>query len=414
MRIGIIGLLALLSINSFGQSEADQDWKSKDFNTDGIPGISLDAAYKQFVDGKTGEEIVVAVIDSGVEVDHDDLKDKIWINEDEIPDNGIDDDNNGYVDDVHGWNFIGGPGGDVEFDNLEFTRIYKKLKDRFEGKDKASISSEDKEDFARYLKMSEQFDARLGSAEENLKEFKAIKQVFRMSKKTMKEVLNGDEYTVENLEALPKGDERFEALRGLAIEDLKNDVSKDIDEAIDHFKNQTKYSYNLKLDTREMVGDDYDDLSVTNYGNNHYEGPRARHGTHVAGIIAGVRDNGIGMQGVANNAKIMVLRVVPDGDERDKDVANAIRYAADNGAKIINMSFGKSYSPQKTYVDEAVWYAESKGVLMVHAAGNSSKNNDKSNNFPNSVNEITRERCKTWIEVGANSWKGEMDVPATF
>ena len=368
-------------------TEATDDWKAKDIKVDRVPGISLDQTYSKMIGDKKGKEVIVAVIDSGVDVDHEDLQGKIWINQDEIAGNGLDDDNNGYVDDVHGWNFIGGADGDVQYDNLEFTRVYKSLKDRFDGKLKDQITSSDKADYARFLKMKEQYTKRMDEAKDNYNEYVLIQRFFDMSNTSVKEVLDGKAFTTENITALPAGDEQFEAMKGLAIAGIEENLGDQLNEAIKHFRNSKNYSYNLNIDSRDIVGDDYNDLSNRSYGNNSYQGPSADHGTHVAGIIAANRNNGIGANGVANNAKIMVLRAVPDGDERDKDVANAIRYAVDNGAKVINMSFGKSYSPQKSYVDEAVQYAADKDVLLIHAAGNSSKNNDKSDNFPNPVNE---------------------------
>jgi len=107
------------------------------------------------------------------------------------------------------------------------------------------------------------------------------------------------------------------------------------------------------------------------------------HGTHVAGIVAQVRNNNIGGDGIANNVEILTVRAVPDGDEYDKDIALGIRYAVDNGAKVINGSFGKSFSPHKQWVFDAIKYAEKKDVLIVHAAGNDAKDIDVENNYPN-------------------------------
>jgi subtilisin family serine protease len=140
----------------------------------------------------------------------------------------------------------------------------------------------------------------------------------------------------------------------------------------------------------------------------------AMHGTHVSGIIAGARNNGIGIDGIADNVRIMMVRAVPDGDEHDKDIALAIRYAVDNGAKVINMSFGKSFSPQKQWVDEAVRYAESKGVLMVHAAGNDGANIDTAYNFPTPVFKSDGNIATNWITVGASGDPKNGGLVASF
>lgn len=378
------------------------------------PGISVDRAYEDLLQGRTSTTVVVAVIDNGVDIDHEDLRDNIWVNTDEIPDNGIDDDNNGYIDDMHGWNFLGGPSGDVHFDNLEFTRVYKGLKDKFEGKTKKDIQASQKEEFARYELMKTQYEKRVSDAEEEAAEFYQIAMFYDLAKQTVQEKSGKEEFTIEDVNALEVKDEFMEAVKGFMQYAVENDFEAEITEGKRHYHNVIEYSYNLDIESRKIVGDDYENVNERIYGNNHVQGPTGDHGTHVAGIIGAVRDNGLGMQGIVADVQIMVLRCVPDGDERDKDIANSIRYAVDNGAKVINMSFGKSYSPYKSAVDQAMKYAEDKGVVMVHAAGNSSRNNDKSENFPNPVYEESREHCPVWIEVGASGWNANGELIANF
>jgi cell wall-associated protease len=164
-----------------------------------------------------------------------------------------------------------------------------------------------------------------------------------------------------------------------------------------------------------VVKDNYADFNDKYYGNNDVfvSNKSALHGTHVSGIIAAARGNGKGMDGVGDNVRIMSLRAVPDGDEHDKDIALAIRYAADNGAQVINMSFGKGFSPEKLWVDEAVKYAESKGVLLVHAAGNDAKDLDKSFNYP-TPQLINGTRPNNWITVGASGDPKAGGLSASF
>jgi subtilisin family serine protease len=181
----------------------------------------------------------------------------------------------------------------------------------------------------------------------------------------------------------------------------------------DQLQRQVEYNYNPDFNPRPIVGDDYSDKTERQYGNNDVEGPDASHGTHVAGIIGATRQNGLGVKGIARGIQLMSVRTVPNGDERDKDVANAIRYAVDNGADVINMSFGKSYSPYKSVVDAAVQYADSMGVLMIHAAGNDGANVDSTDNFPSPYYEDGG-RAQRWIEVGASSWKGGKQLAARF
>ncbi|MEO1655581.1 MAG: S8 family serine peptidase [Bacteroidota bacterium] len=180
-------------------------------------------------------------------------------------------------------------------------------------------------------------------------------------------------------------------------------MKADIQDQSDYFENQLNYGLNPEFDPRDIVGDDYSNTQERNYGNNEVIGPDATHGTHVSGIVGALRDNDLGMNGIAQDVKIMVLRTVPDGDERDKDVANAIRYAVDNGARIVNMSFGKDFSPEKSVVDEAVQYAEKKGVLLIHAAGNDGENIDEAPNYPTRF-YLNKKEASNWIEVGASSW----------
>lgn len=401
MKKEILILMCFLPLFASAQKEIRKDWFNDDGAEEQVVGASIDKTYENLIEGKTPIEIIVAVIDSGVDIDHEDLQGSIWVNDDEIPGNGIDDDNNGYIDDINGWSFISGPYEDVTYDNLEFTRVYKGLKSRFDQKTPKEIDRKDKKEYQRFLVMEKQFNDRLEKSKKELAEFEQIVDFYYFAKVQMTSAL-GEDFTLEDLKAVESEDEMGMAIRDFMIYSLEEDFESQVEEGYEHYRNTLNYSYNLTYDSRAVVGDNPEDVSERYYGSNRVEGPRAEHGTHVAGILAAQRGNGIGMDGVCATAKIMVLRAVPDGDERDKDIANAIRYAADNGAKIINMSFGKSYSPFKVEVDKAVAYAEAKNILFVHAAGNSSKNNDKSNNFPNPVNEVTREVCATWIEVGAN------------
>lgn len=378
------------------------DWFNSNFAEHGEMGALVDRSYASFLEGKTPQEIIVAIIDSGVDVEHEDLADVLWVNTAEIPGNGIDDDGNGYVDDVHGWSFISGAGGDVHHDNLEFTRVYASLEKRFRGKSENSVDRADRADFKRYQEMERKYNDRVEKAKSELKEFEQIVDFYYFARSQMNEIFGTENYTLADVKGLESEDEMGIMLRDFMVFALENDFGSELEEGLQHFRNAVNYSYNKSLNTRSKVGDDPNDLSDRFYGTNNYRGPAAEHGTHVAGIVAAIRGNNIGIDGIASGARIMVVRAVPDGDERDKDVANAIRYAVDNGAKIINMSFGKSYSPDKAYVDDAVRYAESKGVLLVHAAGNSSKDNDKNDNFPNAVYDDNRQTCSTWIEVGAS------------
>jgi len=375
-------------------------WQNADFSADGLIGTSAWRAYSELLSGKKPVPVIVAIIDSGTEVSHSDLVGSLWVNSDEISGNGVDDDRNGYIDDIHGWSFIGGPNGNVEQDNLEFTRIYVDLKKRFGSKTVDEVGKSDQKDFERYQKMQLEFDIRVQKAKVEQAEYDQIMQFYQVSDMMVKQEVQKDSYTLEDVKSIEPKDELMAAVVDFMMVVFEEDLLSQLDEYKAHIDDQFNYSYNLEFDPRTIVGDNYSDSREKYYGNNHIHGPKADHGTHVAGIV-GAAKNGLGIDGICGSCQLMIIRCVPNGDERDKDVANSIRYAADNGAKVINMSFGKSYSPQKEVVDEAVRYAESKGVLLIHAAGNDGKDIDKKDNFPND-RYLDGKTCKAWIEVGAS------------
>jgi subtilisin family serine protease len=382
-------------------------WHMLDATMDGVPGISANRAYEELLKGKTPQPVIVAIIDSGTETYHEDLRTNIWVNEDETADNGIDDDKNGYIDDLHGWSFIGGKDGDVSADNLEFTRIYRDLKSRFGNiTDPSNIRSEDKADYAQYQKMQKQYDDRMAKAQEGFTQYSMLASIFESAQTNISNHLGKETYTLEEVKAIQPTDEMMQASVEFVILAMEQGFAGELADGVKHFETMMNYQLNLDFDPRELVGDNYADVNERYYGNNHIDGPEGEHGTHVGGIVAATR-NDIGMNGVSNSAQLMIIRCVPNGDERDKDVANAIRYATDNGARVINMSFGKSYSPQKAAVDDAVKYAESKGVLLIHAAGNDTKNIDVEANFPkDKYNDGSY--CSTWLEIGASGPSRDM------
>jgi subtilisin family serine protease len=408
------------------QSKAPENWFNLDPAKDNVNGTGGDEALKRLKEkGKKGQTVIVAVLDSGVEVDHEDLKDVMWVNPNEIPGNGKDDDNNGYVDDIHGWNFLAGPGGNVDHETLELTREYARLKKRFDGTDPKMLHGDAADEYKYWEKVKEAFETQraeaIGELESIEKQLQPFVDAFNViEKKTGNKNPNADD--INKIDASGDADlaaaiEKVKPLFGRGLEQRS-----DLDDAKKHSYGQVHYNLNPDYNPRTMVGDDPNDLTNRFYGTNEYEGPDAFHGTHVAGIIAANRNNDKGIRGVADNVRIMTVRCVPDGDERDKDVANAIYYAVDNGASIINMSFGKGYSPQKWYVDKAMRYAAEHDVLLVHAAGNDAENNDSDPNFPNDMLEKPvkkglfgkEKNVSTWMEIGALSWKSGDKRVASF
>ena len=416
-------ILSILLLTSIGISKAQylelspekapSNWFNLDFIENGVRGISTERAYREFLNKKSSKTIIVAIIDSGVDINHEDLKDIIWVNSKEIPNNGIDDDKNGYIDDINGWDFLGGKDGtDITRETMEVTREFARLKKVYQYiQDISSLSPAMKIDYDLYKKYKTKYEAKVQELEdqgplviklyEKYVDSKLLLSSYLKVKDVSKEDL--DKITNKDPEDVKKAKRVFELLEQIGQDEEK------LKEAYEYYDAQFKFGINLSFNPRGIVGDDVDNVNDRDYGNNEVKGPDARHGTHVAGIVAANRNNTVGISGVAGDVKIMAVRAVPEGDERDKDVANAIRYAVDNGAKIINMSFGKSVSPQKQAVDNAVKYAQMKGVLLIHAAGNENEDIDINDNFP-SKNFSDGKQADNWIEVGATSW---MQAPSS-
>ena len=391
---------------------APANWFNLDLTNDKVRGISTERAYTELLKDKKSTTIIVAVIDSGTEIDHEDLKDKIWVNEKEIPNNGKDDDNNGYIDDINGWDFIGGKDGkDVSRDSYEVTREYVRLTQKYKGQDTDKLPEKEK---VYFKKISTIFEEKSLEAKTQFMGFTMQYDAFKKAENAIKKYLKKDDFTPEEMQAIETEDKDIiKSKQLLARMYTAGLTSKVFEEYKDQMEGAAKYGYNTEFNPRTIVGDDYSNLLEKGYGNNEVEGPAAQHGTHVAGIIGANRKNNIGIKGVADNVKLMILRVVPDGDERDKDIANAIIYATDKGARVVNMSFGKSTSPQKARIDEAVKYAEQKGVLLVHAAGNDAKDVDTEDNYPTKV-FLDNKSASNWIEVGASDWGDDKKFVADF
>ena len=402
-----------------------QVWSHMDLQTDSIPGMSILKAY-QFLEGKKGVSVIVAIADSGIDVEHEDLTGVIWVNPLEIAGNNKDDDKNGYVDDVHGWNFLGNKAGVmVRADQLELTRIVKQGMDQFGSTKASEISDLDKAAFETYVKLKEKHSKSLNAHTLKIEDLentsKRIAQILQNFKE-VKASLGKVELTVENLKsARPES-----VLLAMKIADVVNMLTNGLSEVevLDYKKqiikektaNEASKAYDLDFNARASLGDSLYNIADAFYGNNNVIGAKdfESHGTHVAGIVAASRDNGKGVNGVADHVKIMAIRVVPDGDEHDKDVALGIRYAVDNGAKVINTSFGKAYSPNKKWVYDAIIYAAKKEVLIVNAAGNDGKDIDVEETFPNDSSDLIHEIADNVLTVGAMSLHYDEQLPATF
>ncbi len=396
-------------------------WGGADLVQDTIPGMSVQKAYDEIIKDYQGKTVIVGVIDSGIDIEHEDLKNVIWVNEDEIPGNGIDDDKNGYIDDIHGWNFL----GDAIAENLEYVRIIKRLQPKYEGKTKNDVAASDLAEFEMYQAAQQEFEKEYNETTQNQNYYQQLLASVNNSSKLVSEKLGKEDFSREELMAMEADTPELQQAQAflnnimMNIGDLE-EAKEQLQEGIDYFNTRLESHFNLEFDGRAIVGDDPYDITDVNYGNNDVDGPDekkedAKHGTHVAGIIAAERNNNIGMNGVAKNVKIMALRAVPDGDEYDKDIALAIRYAVDNGAKVINTSFGKYFSPNPEWVTDAIKYAAKHDVLIVNAAGNDATDLDTKMVYPNDQKPgESMEISDNFLTVGASSYAYGDKLVASF
>lgn len=390
--------------------EQMKTWSHMDLAKDTVPGMSVAQAY-DFIQGKKGVEVIVGVIDSGIDVEHEDLAANTWTNPKEVAGNGIDDDKNGYIDDIKGWNFLGGPDGNVYAEQLELTRLVKRGMDRFGDKTEAEIAAADLADWKEFQKLKAEYDEAAAEGKQTLERMDFLIAAFESASKA----LGKSDFVMADFENFDTEDAALSQQMAVVATMTSRGVKlKDItDYRASLLSNK---HYDLSFDARKIVGDDPYVFDLKPYGNNHvgHVVDDEIHGTHVAGIIAAVRDNEHGVNGVATNVKILSVRAVPDGDERDKDVAMAFRYAVDNGAKVINTSFGKAYSPDKEWVYDALKYAAEHDVLIVNAAGNDSNNIDEIYTYPNDSKDLVTEFSDNVITIGAMSVNWDENLPARF
>ena len=423
---GIFTALLFAGLAAAAQNSAiPKGWHMMDKEKDGYSGVSADKAY-EFLKSRNlkSKTVIVAVIDTGIDTLHEDLKPILWNNPKEIPGNGKDDDGNGYIDDIHGWNFLGGRDGrNVKIDSDERGRVYYGLRSKYEGKDvnKSTLSKEELYEYEMFLRAQAEIKGNSSNKDEDematvdIPGFKILYTSLLSSDSILKIAMGRDTFTGNDLmlyttKSFAERRAKNDFIGLMKPNNMLDQNNKEFITGLADFIEQAEGAARKaeskvsapKAYRKDIVGDDENNFNDRKYGNSDIMAETSMHGTHCAGIIGAVRGNGKGVDGIADNVRIMALRVVPDGDEHDKDIALAIRYAVDNGAQIISMSFGKSYSPQKQWVDEAFAYAESKNVLLVHAAGNDAKNVDVAFNFPN-PNYVNGGRAANMITVGASA-----------
>ncbi|MDR0792733.1 MAG: S8 family serine peptidase, partial [Chitinophagaceae bacterium] len=420
MMQNILPLVILFSglfLLANAQQDKTKGWHLLDEKIDSFYGISLNKAY-EFLKNRPAKTVIVAVIDGGIDTTHEDLKNILWTNPKEIPGNGIDDDGNGYIDDVHGWNFLGNKNGNnLKDGGEEITRVFYRYKDKFSKPDlqNDTLTAEDKQAYKLWEKAANKINAvKLSDQQAEVAFWESTLKSLKKADSILQNSLHKKSYTGEDLEQFMPTEMNEKKAKLIFISLLKMaDAGSSMESAqlvneLSEFTESKRKALDARMnppvDARpEIIHDDYNNINDRFYGNNDIMGPSPLHGTHVSGIIAAQRNNDIGIDGVADHVQLMMIRAVPDGDEYDKDVALAIRYAVDNGAKVINMSFGKTLSPEKKWVDEAVHYAELKDVLIIHAAGNDAVNADSVAYYPNANLKTINSRATNMITVGASA-----------
>jgi subtilisin family serine protease len=406
----VLMLFAAISLKAVDKEDSLKlaNWQNLDPQEDKLWGIRTEKAYQELLQGKKSQPVIVAVIDGGVDINHEDLKDFIWVNKGEIPDNGIDDDHNGYIDDVHGWSFLGNAQGEnIDKAPLEVTRLYRKYLMIAGDRSDDELKELPDFDYTGYQEVKDELKSKRAEYKMMKATYEGLKEVLVRYDSIIVVQTGKKNYTSKDLKKL-KVEKKSSADSALKFIKAMNkaglSISK-INKGIKYFTNRIDYHFNPDFAPRKsIIGDNTALWSDTVYGNNNVSAAGPDHGTMVSSIIGANRKNNLGVKGVADNIIIMPVRTVPDGDEWDKDVAKSIEYAILNGAQIINMSFGKSFSPQKEFVDRIIKLADEHDVLLVHASGNDSKNVDRENNFPNKYSAVNNEvLVNNWITVGATS-----------
>lgn len=416
--------IQLLAGPVFSQTDKPKlkGWHLLSYKQDGYMGTGVTEAYT-LLKGRKSTTVIVAVIDSGVDTLQEDLKTVLWVNPKEIPGNGKDDDGNGYTDDIHGWNFCGSSSGEnLNTNTHEIERVYHHWKNEFEGKKEKDITADRLFLFKQWQRAEELIDKDYKEYQKNITNVENAVNVLQTTGRIISSYLGQKEFTRNEIALINSADSL-----GWAVKVWNNIFSKSDDATVKNsfiLNDIETYRNNLLANKRRkeelpvdyrgaLTKDDYENIKDSIYGNNNLQGSSGDHGTHVCGIIGAVRNNNIGVDGIMDNVRLMVIRAVPGGDEHDKDIALAIRYAVDNGAQIINMSFGKPVSPYKYLVDDAVKYAASRNVLIVHGAGNDGEDLDENLDYPSPV-FLDGTKATNMLTVGASGDYSTEGLVASF
>lgn len=389
----IVLLLAVFSGSAQTTHPKLKGWHLLNYQQDGYLGTGVKEAY-ELLKGRKSTTVIMAVIDSGVDTAQEDLRPNLWVNPKEIPGNGKDDDGNGYTDDIHGWNFCGSAAGEnMSSNTYEIERVYHRWKKEFSGKKESQVPADQKFLFSQWKRSEKIIDKNYKEYKDRIDYIRALWQDLHTASRLISAYLGREEFTRASIIMIPDNHDSLTAAvkiwnnvfsRGEDISVTNIAIQKEVDGYYNELMKYRRFKEDEPVDYRgALTKDRYEDIRDSIYGNNNLKGSSGDHGTHVCGIIGAVRNNNIGVDGIVENVKVMMVRAAPGGDEHDKDVALAIRYAVDNGAAVINMSFGKPVSPYKQMVDDAIRYAADKGVLVVHGAGNDGANLEEEPFYPN-------------------------------
>lgn len=434
MKITVISTIVLcaLTITSIGaaygqkNNQIEKTWYNCSFDEDGVYGAEVDMAL-DFLKGKKRKKTpVIALIGVGMDIEHEAIKHAIWTNPKEKPD-GKDNDKNLYVDDIHGWNFLMGKDGSMLANtNMTSDREFYRLRGKY-----SNLFYWPTEDY--YIEISDEGNISEVAPPENIEEFRYFQRLWRegsigfnkrlwlsfynsramlrrvdqeMRKQFPDKKLTRQDFgtVVQSMQPDMRQHEKM-ALASLTVS-VGMHRTDDWDTIFSMLQNSTtqdryRDSYQKGFDRADfgarqrILGDAPNDITDYPYGNNNVFTFQARADVMKAGIIAGKRNNGIGVDGIADFAKIMSLVTCAEtGEPYTKDMALAIRYAVEKGADIIVLAFqSKLYSPlDQTVMYEALRYAEKKGALVIVPTGQSSSDVDKTAFFPNRFmgeNELT-------------------------
>jgi subtilisin family serine protease len=422
MRCFSIYLFFLCTFSAYAQPDKPvaPDWHYLDYKTDGYLGISLKQAY-ELLKNKKSTPVTVAVIDSGIDTLQPDLRPVLWTNPKEIPNNRVDDDGNGLVDDYYGWNYLGAPDGEnLAMSISDEYRTYHRFKNAFENNNGKKIPDSLSWQYREWKRAKTRLEEGFNNAQKIIDAVRKNFSLISDANTAMQQITGKTVFDLKDLDSL-KSNPVIKDLIGL-WRNLLSEQPFGNNQAL--MKDFTNYKQSLEDDLIKLtmppdeardnlLKDNGYNINTIHYGNHNLTTHSGYHGTSVSSIIGAVRNNNEGIDGIADNVKIMMIRGILGKDEFDKDVALSIRYAVDHGARVINMSFGKYISPDKRWVDEAIEYALSKDVVLVHAAGNDASDNDSTDNYPSS-HTIKGKLLPNLIQVGASGDESLGRLVASF